>query len=78
MDTTQKEYISPKKKPVYDCFKRFFDIVLSTFALIVLSPVFLGVAIAIKCEDGGKVIFKQTRLTKGGKEFEMYKFRSMV
>lgn len=78
MDTTQKEYVPPKKKPVYDFFKRIFDIVLSTFALIVLSPVFLGVTIAIKCEDGGKVIFKQTRLTKGGKEFGMYKFRSMI
>ncbi len=74
----QKEYVPMKKKPVYDFFKRFFDIVLSLFALIILSPVFLGVAIAIKCEDGGKVIFKQTRLTKGGKEFGMYKFRSMV
>lgn len=78
MDTTQREYVPPKKKPVYDFFKRFFDIVLSTFALIVLSPVFLGVAIAIKMEDGGPVIFKQTRLTKGGKGFDMYKFRSMV
>lgn len=78
VETIQKEYIAPKQKPVYDFFKRLFDLVLSLFALIVLSPVFLGVAIAIKCEDGGQVIFKQTRLTKGGKEFVMYKFRSMV
>lgn len=78
VETIQKEYIQPKQKPVYDFFKRLFDIALSLLALIVLSPVFLGVAIAIKCEDGGKVIFKQTRLTKGGKEFVMYKFRSMV
>lgn len=78
VDTIQKEYIAPKQKPVYEFFKRLFDIVLSLFALIVLSPVFLGVAIAIKREDGGEVIFKQIRLTKGGKEFVMYKFRSMV
>lgn len=78
VETIQKEYIAPKQKPVYDFFKRLFDLVLSLLALIVLSPVFLGVAIAIKCEDGGQVIFKQTRLTKGGKEFVMYKFRSMV
>ncbi len=66
-----------KQKPVYDFFKRLFDLVLSALALILLSPVFLGVAIAIKREDGGKVIYAQTRLTKGGREFKMYKFRSM-
>ena len=58
-------------------FKRFFDIFLCVFALIVLSPVLLVIAILIKCEDGGPVFFKQTRLTKGCKEFGMYKFRSM-
>lgn len=72
-----KEYQPPKPKPVYDFFKRAFDLVMSTFALIVLSPVFLGVAIAIKCEDGGKVFYSQTRLTKDQKEFKMFKFRSM-
>ena len=44
---------------------------------MVLSPVFLVVAIAVKSEDGGKVFFSQTRLTKNGKQFQMYKFRSM-
>lgn len=66
-----------KEKPVYDVCKRIFDIVMSAFALIVLSPVFLIVAIAIKREDGGNVFYSSTRLTKGGKEFKMYKFRSM-
>ena len=74
---TEKEYVKPKEKPVYDFFKRVFDLVMATFALIVLSPVFLFTAIAIKREDGGKVFYSQTRLTKGGKEFKMYKFRSM-
>ncbi len=73
----EKVYTPPKNKPVYAFFKRFFDIVLCVFALIVLSPVFLVVAILIKCEDGGPVFFKQTRLTKDRKEFGMYKFRSM-
>ena len=73
----EKVYTPPAPKPVYEFFKRVFDVVLSTLALIVLSPVFLAVAIAIKLEDGGKVFFKQTRLTKGAKEFGMYKFRSM-
>lgn len=74
----EKEYIAPAEKPVYDFFKRIFDFVLATLALIVLSPIFLGTYIAIKREDGGQVIYKQTRLTKNGKPFTMYKFRSMV
>lgn len=72
-----KDYQKPKEKPVYEVFKRIFDLVMSTFALIVLSPVFLVVSIAIWAEDGGKPIFAQTRLTKNGKEFKMFKFRSM-
>lgn len=72
-----KDYQKPKEKPVYEVFKRIFDLVMSTFALIVLSPVFLVVSIAIWVEDGGKPIFAQTRLTKNGKEFKMFKFRSM-
>ena len=74
---TEKTYIPPEEKPLYDFFKRIFDFVMATFALIVLSPVFLATAIAIKLEDGGDVFYSQTRLTKGGKEFTMYKFRSM-
>lgn len=77
LDETEKNYEPPAPKPVYDVCKRIFDLVMSVFALIVLSPVFLITAIAIKREDGGTVFFKQTRLTKGGKEFGMYKFRSM-
>ena len=73
----EKTYTPPKEKPVYEVCKRIFDVVMSTIALIVLSPVFLAVAIAIKAQDGGNVIYKQVRLTKGGREFGMYKFRSM-
>ena len=73
----EKEYQPPEPKPVYEVCKRIFDLVMSTFALIVLSPIFLGVAIAIKLEDGGDVFYSQTRLTKGGKPFKMFKFRSM-
>ncbi len=65
------------KKPVYDFFKRAFDIVSSSIALIVLSWIFLITAIAIKSEDGGPAIFSQTRVGKDGKLFKMYKFRSM-
>lgn len=73
----EKEYQPPQPKPVYEVCKRIFDVVMCSLALIVLSPVFLVVAIAIKREDGGNVFYSQTRLTKGGKEFQMYKFRSM-
>ena len=76
--TEEKVYTPPAPKPVYEACKRIFDIVMCVLALIVLSPLFLAVAIAIKCEDGGKVFFKQQRMTKGGKVFGMYKFRSMI
>lgn len=73
----EKEYIPPLPKPGYEFCKRVFDIVMSALALVVLSPVFLVVAIAIRAQDGGRAIYAQTRLTKGGREFKMYKFRSM-
>ncbi|WP_373132245.1 sugar transferase [Ruminococcus sp. Marseille-P328] len=59
-------------------WKRFFDVVLSGLALIVLSPILLIVAIAIHAEDGGPVFFKQERVTLGGKRFMILKFRSMI
>ena len=59
-------------------FKRFFDILLSLIGLILSSPFLLIFAIAIKIESKGPVIFKQRRLGRGGKEFNIYKFRSMV
>lgn len=57
--------------------KRAFDIVSSALGLILLSPVLLITAIAIKLNDKGPAIYKQTRLTKDGREFEICKFRSM-
>lgn len=62
---------------MYKAFKRFCDIVISLLGLIILSPLMLVVAIAIKIESKGPVLFKQTRLGKGGREFQIYKFRSM-
>lgn len=58
--------------------KRFFDIFASGIALILLIPLFIVLAVAIKCDSKGPVIFKQERRTKNGKIFKMYKFRSMV
>ncbi len=58
-------------------FKRFIDIILSGLGLIVLAIPMLIVAIVIRCEDPGPVIFKQKRVGKGKKLFSLYKFRSM-
>ncbi len=73
----EKTFRAPKRKPVYDAVKRVFDLLLATLALVLLSPLFLVIAILIKKEDKGPAFYSQIRLTKGGKEFRMYKFRSM-
>ena len=57
--------------------KRAMDIVISLLILIILSPILIVVCIAIKAHDGGPIIYKQDRLTKDGKIFKIYKFRSM-
>lgn len=57
--------------------KRFFDIVLSICALVLLAPVFATIALIVK-SDGGPVFFRQTRIGLLGREFKMLKFRSMV
>ena len=68
----------PQYRTTTYVIKRIIDIVLSAVALVVSSPIMLGVAIAIKLDDGGPVLFKQTRVGIHGKPFKMYKFRSMV
>lgn len=57
--------------------KRGADVVLSALALTLLSPLLLGIALAIRLEDGGNAIFRQKRLTVDGKSFTIYKFRTM-
>ena len=58
--------------------KRIFDICAASIAMLVLSPIFGVIAVAIKLDSKGPVIFSQGRRTKNGKIFQMYKFRSMV
>lgn len=58
--------------------KRVLDIVVSLAGLIVLSPVFAAVAIAVKAGDGGRVLYSQERITRDGQPFNIYKFRTMV
>lgn len=63
--------------PEYLLAKRVFDIVSSGMLLVIASPIMMLTAIAIKATDGGPVLYKQCRLTKDGKTFEVLKFRSM-
>ena len=58
--------------------KRLFDIAGSTLLLILLSPLFLILAIVIKADSKGPVFFRQTRVTQYGRDFKIYKFRTMV
>ena len=62
----------------YRVLKRLFDFFASAIAIVVLWPVMLAVAAAIKMEDHGPVFYRQVRLTRDGKEFKIFKFRSMT
>lgn len=64
-------------KPEYLFLKRVFDIFASLCGIIILSPFMLITALAIKLYDGGPVFYSHIRLTKNGKQFRIYKFRSM-
>lgn len=65
------------EKPVFNVIKRAFDIFASLCALIILSPVLLVVAVIILIIDFGNPFFAQYRVGKNGKQFKIYKFRSM-
>ena len=58
--------------------KRMMDVVCSFLGLLISSPFFLIIAFLIKATDRGPVFYKQIRLTRNGKEFEIYKFRTMI
>ena len=58
--------------------KRLMDVVFSLLGLVISAPFFLLIAISIKLTDRGPVFYKQTRLTKDGKTYEIYKFRTMI
>ncbi|MDE6762564.1 MAG: sugar transferase [Oscillospiraceae bacterium] len=63
--------------PFYLAVKRSADIIMSLIGIVVTSPVMLATAIAVKAYDGGPAIYKQIRVTKDGKKFNILKFRSM-
>ena len=77
----------PEVRPYYDIlarkqaslvWKRVFDITVSSLMLILLSPVFLVLAVAIRIDSPGPVFYRQVRVTQYGKQFRIFKFRSMV
>lgn len=67
-----------KEKKIQFAIKRILDIVLSLIGIIILIPVYLAIIILIKTDSEGDAIFKQIRVGKDGKEFTIYKFRTMV
>jgi exopolysaccharide biosynthesis polyprenyl glycosylphosphotransferase len=71
-------YLSVRHKPLQSALKRLFDMASSMAALIVLAPLMVGVAIAIKLTSRGPILFKQLRVGQHSKPFHMLKFRSMV
>lgn len=63
---------------LYIKFKRFLDFILSLLLLVIISPIFIIISIAIKIDSKGPVFYKQIRTGKNGKDFTLIKFRSMV
>jgi exopolysaccharide biosynthesis polyprenyl glycosylphosphotransferase len=62
---------------VFEVFKRAFDLVCASALLVMLSPVMLAMAVAIKLDSGGPALFRQTRVGKNGRLFNFFKFRTM-
>lgn len=77
-DDVRKYYELLVNKKTSLFFKRVFDLLFSVLALVVLSPVFLILAIAIKVDSPGPVFYRQIRVTQYGKHFRIHKFRTMV
>ena len=73
-----KETQNSEKARRYIKVKRILDCILATIALIILSPIYLIIAIAVKIDSKGPVFFKHTRIGKNGKIIKIYKYRTMV
>lgn len=76
-DRSELKEICSKRRYLYRFLKRASDIALSATGLVILSPLFLLIALLIKLEDGASVFYVQERNGLNGKVFRMYKFRSM-
>jgi lipopolysaccharide/colanic/teichoic acid biosynthesis glycosyltransferase len=75
---TAKRGANVARRLAYGVAKRSIDIAVSVTALVVLSPFLALIALAIKLQDGGSVLYAHTRVGKRGREFRFYKFRSMI
>ncbi len=71
-------YLSVRHRPFQFAIKRLFDIAASAFALLILSPLMIAVAVLVKVSSRGPILFKQVRVGQHGHRFNMLKFRSMV
>ena len=77
-DEVKYYYDILKKKAFSRFLKRIFDIFVSLILLILLSPIFIILALAIKIDSKGPVFYRQVRITKYEKKFRIFKFRTMV
>ena len=77
-EDVKRYYDILSKKRISLVIKRIFDLVLAIILLIILSPLFIIIAIAIKIDSKGPVMFRQTRVTQYGKKFRIFKFRTMI
>ena len=77
-DEVKRYYDILKRKKISLVMKRIFDIIMSFFMLLLLSPIFLVLSIWIKLDSKGPVFYRQERVTQYGKLFKIFKFRTMV
>lgn len=77
-DSVSRYYQILSNKKLSLLAKRIFDIVFSLLMLILLSPVFIIISILIKVDSEGRIMFRQIRVTQYGRQFRIYKFRTMV
>lgn len=77
METVERVTVTYKKKPVYSFFKRIIDITGAFLGIVLLSWLFILLAILVKCTSKGPVFYVSQRVGKNGKLFKFYKFRSM-
>lgn len=73
---SKRPFLSIRQK-IYLPFKRFFDILLSLLTIIIFSPLYIVLAILVKCTSKGPIFFKQVRVGKYKKHFKILKFRTM-
>lgn len=77
-DEVKKYYDILSQKKISLFFKRFYDIIFSVLMILILSPILIIIAIWIKIDSKGPVFYRQVRVTKNNKEFNIFKFRTMI